>query len=173
MSNLMKTISAIMCVVIISTMFVSYAPLFAQPVAITPGHPVTLQFQDSVSSQDVNVGSLVDLFVRDGVYVDGEMVIAPGADAIGTVRHMKDNNVFGIPGSITIDAVSVRAVDGTMIPLQGSISAQGKSNTALAIAVGLVLCPLAIALHGENATIASGTIFTARVVGMQSIYVEP
>ena len=173
MSNLNKAIAAIMCVVLLSTVFVSQAPLFAQQVTITPGYPITLQFQDSVNAEDVSVGSLVELFVRDAVIIDGETVIAPGADVIGTVREAKDNNVLGIPGSITIDAVSVVAVDGTVIPLQGTITAKGKNNTALAVVLGLVLCPLAIIIHGENAKIASGTIFTARVVGMQSIDVEP
>jgi hypothetical protein len=101
------------------------------------------------------------------------MVIAPGADAVGTVKYSKSNGIIGSAGSITIDAVSVEAVDGTQIPVHGSVSIQGKSNATLAILLGLFLCPLACFIRGEDAKVLSGTTITARVTGMQSVNVGP
>ncbi|MGI6198944.1 MAG: hypothetical protein ACOYIS_07485, partial [Candidatus Cloacimonadaceae bacterium] len=71
------------------------------------------------------------------------------------------------------DAVSVEAVDGTQIPVHGSVSIQGKSNATLAILLGLFLCPLACFIRGEDAKVLSGTTITARVTGMQSVNVGP
>ena len=173
MLNLRKAMSAIMCFVIMSTMFISKSPLHAETISVTPGSSVTLQFRNTVSSKAVRVGSQINLSVLDGIYIGDKMVVAPGAEAIGTVRYSKPNGIIGSAGSITIEAVSVRAVDGTQIPVHGSVSIQGKSNATLAIIVGLLLCPLACFIHGEDAKVLSGTTITARVTGMQRVNVQP
>jgi len=173
MLNLRKAMATIMCVVIMSTMNISKSPLYAETISVTPGISVTLQFRDTVSTMEARVGSQIALSVLDGIYIGDKIVVAPGAEAIGTVRQSKPNGMFGSPGSITIEAVSVRAVDGTQIPVHGSVSREGKSNALLAIAAGIFICLPAFLIHGGDAIVHSGTTITARVTGMQRVKIQP
>ena len=141
MFNLRKIMSAIMCVVIMSTMFVPKSPIYAETITVTPGSTVMLQFNSTISSKAARTGSQIGLTVLDGVFIEDKMVIAPGADAVGTVKYSKSNGIIGSAGSITIDAVSVEAVDGTQIPVHGSNIYTGKSNATLAILLGLFCVP--------------------------------
>ena len=64
MFNLRKIMSAIMCVVIMSTMFVPKSPIYAETITVTPGSTVMLQFNSTISSKAARTGSqLLMLFL--------------------------------------------------------------------------------------------------------------
>jgi hypothetical protein len=55
---------------------------------------------------------------------------------------------------------SVRAVDGTYIPLRGSKAVVGKNRQAQATALGILTLGLGTTKKGLSAVIAAGTEFT-------------
>lgn len=83
------------------------------------GTSITLQLNEEITSDAIDIGNTVDLRVRGNVIVNGRVVIADGAMAEGEVyRIVKDCDQC--VQSISIRVSSVMAVDGQRISLQGT-----------------------------------------------------
>lgn len=174
MSAVKKALSVFMCFLLLNTMFWSKAPLHAEVVAVPPGSTVTLQVNDTISPRESREGTEVKFIVVDGIYVENKMVVVPGAEAIGIVKQAYSNRIIGGAGTLTVDVTSVTAVDGSQIPVHGSITVEGRSNLLIALLVGFFLCPLGCLIHGEDARLLSGTNIVARVsTAAHEVIVEP
>lgn len=173
MSAVKKALSVFMCFLLLNTMFWSKAPLHAETVSVPPGSTVTLQVNDTISPRESREGTEVKFIVVDGIYAENKMVVVPGAEAIGIVKQAYSNRIIGGAGTLTVDVTSVTAVDGSQIPVHGSITVEGRSNLLIALLVGFFLCPLGCLIHGEDARLLSGTNIVARVSGVHEVIVEP
>ena len=120
--------------------------------------------QKGVLKSSNKTGSFVDLTVVSDVKVDGKVVIKAGAQAQGNVSSAKKAAAFGSPGEIAIQVTSVRAVDGTNIPVQAMSSDDGDSQVATAIILGL-LCIVGFFIPGGEGEISSGVVINCRTLG--------
>lgn len=102
------------------------------------------------------IGSTVTLSVAQNVAINGRTVIAAGAPVIGIVETAETEGMVGQAGKITISFQTVTAVDGTNVGLTGSFRNVGEDEMGGTVAIGLVLCPLALLNKGGVATVASG-----------------
>lgn len=87
-------------------------------VVVKAGTLVTLETAEKIYSDDATVGQILKFSVLMNVVVDGKVVIASGALAIGRVKSIK-KTTYNIPEEITIELKSVQAVDGQQIVLNG------------------------------------------------------
>ena len=87
-------------------------------IAVSAGTTVTLQLTESINSDEVSVGQYVQLLVDMNVLQDGKIIIKSNAIALGRIKDIKKATI-NCRESITIEAVSVQAVDGQQIPLNG------------------------------------------------------
>lgn len=152
----LATVAAVFCF--------SVSQASAQELIVRGGTSVALETIDPLSSRTAYAGGIVDLRVLSDVVVDGQVVISGGTIAKGVVVDASKATVLGIGGSLTIEPVSVNALDGTNIPLSGgSRSAVGSSKTALAIVCGCFTL-FGLFIPGEQAYIPAGTMLNATVV---------
>ena len=115
-----KFLSLVFVLTAISQM-VAFTPQpfdFFKKIDLLAGTPVSLETAEKVLSDQVTVGQLVKFKVITDVVVDGRVVIRTGAIARGRVKSISENT-YNSPESITVELVSVQAVDGQTVALNG------------------------------------------------------
>jgi hypothetical protein len=109
------------------------------------------------------VGNIVQGHVWRRVVVDGITVIEAGAPMVLRISAIKKRKIAGRGGDVEISAVSVRAVDGAEIFLDGGYDKQGSHRTALSASLAAVVFWPAIFIRGKEAILEPGTIFDASI----------
>jgi hypothetical protein len=85
------------------------------------------------------------------VVVDGQTVIAAGAPMLLRVSSQQKRRIAGRRGRVTVEALSVPAVDGTEIVLTGGYAQEGENRIVLAgLLAGLVAWPT-VFIKGKEA----------------------
>ncbi len=147
-------------------------------VKLPAGTPVEIETANSISSADVENGSLLSFRVVSPVKVNGITLVENGALVTGRIVKAKRSGSFGRGGKLAWSVQDVVAADGKLISLQfASGAAKGESRAgevaARTVASGVALAPLVffapflapmILLHGvgrkgENAVLAAGRRF--------------
>jgi hypothetical protein len=130
------------------------------PVIIPAGTPLTVALDQDLSSDGVNDGQQVPFHLVSDYSEFGHVLISQGTPVMGTVQHVARRSAGGKPGAVTLQVTSVRAVDGTKIPLRGTTKQVGKARQGQAAALGVLTLGIGATKKGLNANIASGTQFT-------------
>lgn len=141
-------------------------------VEIKSGTLVAVMLTEDVNSKSAIAGSEVSAIVTAPVIIDGKIVIEAGTSVLTTVTSSKSAGMVGQAGSLSIQVVSVNAVDGTLIPLTGSQHMTEDDETTGTVVVGVVLCPLALLHSGDNAQINANTQIRAITLGTFKIKPE-
>lgn len=165
------------CLAVVLTLLsgtLAVPPVSAEGAVFVPADTMVyaaLSREVTSKKKDTNVGDVVSARVYRDVTVGGEVVIAEGSELLLRVSHVRKAKILGRKGSLELEAISVRAVDGTEIPLSGYYYQSGKGRKVvtgtLAVAVAW---PFAF-LKGKNAKVNEGTVFEARTV--EDARVEP
>lgn len=137
----------------------------AQTVTIPSGTKLMGELDQRVSS-DVKrfaVGDMVQGHVWRNVVVEGQTVIKAGAPLVLRVADITKRKIAGRGGDVEIQAVSVQAVDGTEIFLDGGYDKQGGHRTGLSASLSALVFWPAIFIRGKEAVLDPGTIFDASV----------
>jgi hypothetical protein len=132
------------------------APASAQFLILLDSTPIRMKLCKSLSSSDAQVGDEVDLEVTEDVIVDGFLVIAKGANAVGVVNEAEPKKALGRGGKLGVLVRSVRLTNNQEAVLRSGGEGKGSSSAA-----GMVI-PV---LHGKDITFPKGTDFTAYVNG--------
>jgi len=140
----------------------SASPLLAAKVP--GGTMIQVRLNQSMTSKSARTGTFVDLTVVSDVKINGKVVIKSGAQAQGNVMSAKKAAAFGQPGELAIQVTSVKAVDGTNIPVQAQSASDGDSQVATAIILGL-LCIVGFFIPGGEGELSSGVIINCRTLG--------
>ena len=85
--------------------------------ALRSGTVVSLELNESYTTDELQVGNTLDFFVRSNVTVNGRVVISTGSIAEGRVKKVT-TGCNGKCASITIIVDNVQAVDGQRIFLR-------------------------------------------------------
>jgi hypothetical protein len=128
----------------------------AQFLILLDSTPVRMKLGRSLSSSDAQVGDDVDLEVSEDVVVDGFLVIAKGANAVGVVNEAEPKKALGRGGKLGVLVRSVRLTNNQEAVLRSGSEGKGSSSTA-----GMVI-PV---MHGKDITFPKGMDFTAYVNG--------
>ena len=116
----------------------------AGTVTVPNGSVIPVKTTNQLSSAQLMLGQEVICSVAQDVKIEGQVVIKAGSPVYGSVQESKGGQMAGIAGSIIIALNSVVAVDGTNIAITGSFSNAAKSEVGGTVAVGVILCPLAL-----------------------------
>lgn len=130
------------------------------PVVIPAGTPLTVAIDQDLSSASVNQGEPVAFHLTSDYSEFGHVLIKGGTPVEGSVAHVARRKAGGNPGALTVQVTSVRAVDGTEIPLRGTSKTVGKGRQSQAAALGLLTLGIGATKKGLSATIKAGTPFT-------------
>jgi len=141
------------------------------PVVIPAGTPLTVAIDQDLSSASVNAGQRVAFHLTTDYSEFGHVLIRQGTPVRGTVAHVARRSAGGNPGTVTVRVTSVRAVDGTRIPLRGTTKAVGKNRQGQATALGLLTLGIGATKKGLSAVISSGTEFTVFTDAQRTVVV--
>jgi len=130
---------------------------------------VVIKTQDQLMSSKLKAGQELTFVVAAPVIVGGKTLIEAGAVAVGQVQDAKGAQMAGIAGKLTVTVQSVTAVDGSTVQLSGQFISQGDSEVGATVAVGVILCPLALINQGEEGVIPAGAQIRALTIGNYEI----
>ena len=141
------------------------------PVIIPAGTPLTVAIDEDLSSASVNQGQQVAFHLPADYSEFGHVLIAQGTAVRGTVAHVARRSAGGNPGAVTVTVTSVRAIDGTRIPLRGTTKVVGKNRQGQAAALGVLTFGIGATKKGLSAVIPAGTQFSVFTDAKRTIVV--
>lgn len=139
------------------------------------GQIINVMLNDNVSSQEG--GSATATVLTDVKSLQGDILISKGTPVILKVDKVSKKGV-GKPGKVTINCVSVNAVDGQAILLNGNLYVEGETKRAKALGLGLgltftgfgaIIGLPCLAIKGGEAIIEKGSVINAQVMGYYNI----
>ncbi len=154
------------------TVLMCASSIYAETITVPNGTVIPIRTVQQLSSDQLTLGQQVIFDVAMDVLVEGKPVILAGSTAYGSVQESKDGQMAGIAGKLVIALNSVVAVDGTNISISGSFSNAAKSEVGATVAVGVILCPLALLNTGDDGIIPVGMQVRAISMGSYEIVVE-
>lgn len=126
-------------------------------VTLKAGSAVQLETVNTIQSDLVIPGQMIDFRVVADVMADGVVVIPAGSIAKGQVMRAEKAKGLGKAGFLEVHIKSVEAVDGTRVNLTGgNIYNEGEEKQTLAIVLGILICILFLTMKGKNAMIPAG-----------------
>lgn len=142
----------------------------AATVTIPSGTAIVVSTVDTISSQSAKTGDAVNMIVIADVKKDGLVVIKAGAGVLANIAHADAAGSIGAGGKLSLNVNGVYALDGSLVPVTGTKSVDGKDETTGTVVVGVVLCPLALLNEGDQAEIAANTQF--RVISISDVAIN-
>lgn len=146
--------------------------IFAGTQTVPNGTIIPVKTVGQLSSDQLSLGQQVILHVAQDVKIGGVVIVKAGSPVYGSVQESKGGQMAGIAGKLVVALNSVVAVDGTNIVISGSLSNQAKSEVGATVAVGVILCPLALLNTGDDGVIPVGAQVRAITMGSFDIVVE-
>jgi hypothetical protein len=147
-------------------------PDATEPLILHDGTPVRLRLSRNLSSADAKTGDTVDFEVLEDVTVDGTLVVARDATAIGTVTLAQAKRRMARGGKLDVEIDYVRLVNGDKVTLRAVKENSGGGHTGAMtgamVATAIVVWPAApffLFMHGKDTTMPKGTEITAYVSG--------
>jgi hypothetical protein len=149
------------------------AGAYAASTVVPKGTPVTLVFDQRLSSKTAKAGQTVRMHVRDNVVVDGRTVLARGTPVRGVISQVDKRKRYGVNAKLRIAVNPVRTPSGARLTLeprnQGAYVAGKKSSQAAAATAGgaMVLGPVGLVggmfIHGKSVEVKPGDTFDTSV----------
>ena len=156
MKKLIVNLFAFAIITLANTSFAATPNLDDALITLPAGTVVSLQVNEEINSDDFYVGNSIDFMVRSNVAVNGQVLIAAGTFAEGTITSVK-NSCNGQCPEITISVDNVQAVDGQRVNLNSKphkVTARCCNNCGN---------------YGKQAVIQMGTSISARVMDSTTI----
>lgn len=123
---------------------------------------ITIRCHDNISANNFTSGSTVNFYVVNDVKAsNGAILVKAGAPVSAQVTFAESNGMIGKSGKITISDFHTTAVDGTYIPLSGTISSNPDDKMVMSILLSVFVCPLFLIMKGADGTLQAGTTKTA------------
>jgi hypothetical protein len=127
------------------------------------GTAVPLAFGTDVTSKTADVGDKIALTLAEDLKAGNVIVARKGASATATVTEVDKNGMGGMPGEVFFEADSLQAGNMT-IKLRGGAAKEGQDKVGKAIGLMFIPgAPVGVFVHGKDAEIKPGAVFTAFV----------
>ena len=134
--------------------------------------PIIIRCVDTITTKELVSGGTVNFaIVSDIKDANGNVLIKAGAPVTAQISFSKSKGMIGKSGEVTVTDFSTTAVDGTYVPLSGSVSAKPDDKMTMSIVLGVLICPLFLLMKGEEAVVPAGTQKTAYTVS--DVYIKP
>ena len=131
----------------------------SQEFTIRAGEPIALYLTKTISSANIRNGSIIYFAVKDPILSkNNKLIIAANTPVQGRVVKVQNARWLGQSGELSIQINSIKATDGTSIPVYYNITDEGKGRSIESIGIGALLFWPALFLKGKQAEIAEGTV---------------
>jgi hypothetical protein len=103
----------------------SSGPVASGPAKIAPNTPIRLAVEEAVSSSSAKAGDPLKVAAAEDLVINGRVVIAKGAPAMGHIIMAKKKGLASYDGALEVTVDSVRAVDGQNVAVGGHLEVGG------------------------------------------------
>jgi hypothetical protein len=133
----------------------------AQPAAscctVPARTPIEIEITDTVNSKTSHTLDSFAFRLAQPLLVDGHVVAPAGTVGVGEVVHAARARAMGKAGELILAARYLQ-VGETRVPLRTlRYMRQGRDNTYVAFAAGMVVAPLAFVIAGDEVNVPAGT----------------
>jgi len=150
----------------------SSSPAALGEVTIPDGSEIRLRLLEMVSSKTAKVDDKIRLEAVDDVKINGSVVVAKGAKAVGTVTEARGKKSFGRAGHLNFTLDVVKAIDGQNIKLRTSAKRlEGDESFVKAGVVTYLTGPFGALVKGKDVEVNAGTEYTIYIDGDRKITV--
>ena len=140
--------------------FALAASALSEKVLLPMGQEISLELAHFVTSAYNPQDSRVFFRVAEDVVSEGQVVVRRGEIVVATVMLAEEGGGFGRAGEIELAIRNLRAVDGTLVPLDGRIRLRGRDRADAAVAPALVFGVVgALETRGRSAVLGKGELF--------------
>jgi hypothetical protein len=119
------------------------------------------------------VGQSIDFEVSMDIIIDRYVVIKRGAPAYATVTTAQKAGYVSQGGKLGFSMDHCKAVDGSRVYLKSVIGREAEDQMGANIAASILICPLFLAMKGEEAELAVGSEFKAYTASEVTVAVLP
>lgn len=122
---------------------------------------IPVRLLESLKGDTLAVGQTIDFEVSMDIVIDRYVVIKKGAPAYATVTTAQKAGYVSQGGKLGFSMDHCVAVDGSRVHLKSVIGREAEDQMGANIAASIIICPLFLALRGEEAQLSAGTEFKA------------
>lgn len=134
--------------------------------------PIIIRCDETITTNDVVSGSTVRFSVlQDIKAANGTVLIKAGSPVTAQITFAKKRGRLGTSGTVTISDFHTTAVDGTYVPLSGTVSQNPDDKMVLSICLSVLICPLFLLMRGDEARVPAGT--TKNSFTVSDVYIKP
>ena len=124
---------------------------------------VPFVFASDVSSKTADVGDKISLTLADDLKAGDVVVVRKGTPSVATVTEVDKTGIGGTPGEIFFQVDSLQA-GSALIKLRGNSAKEGQDKYGKAMGLMFIpMVPAGLFVHGRDAEIKQGAVFTAVV----------
>lgn len=161
-----KIISLILCLCFLST-FTTVAQAGTtkslQTLTLLNNTRIKVSAMDNMSSDLNTQGQEVSFQLSEDTIVDNKVVLKAGTIVTGNITSMEPRSYLEKGGKLTVDLLYTTAVNGSRVPLRGTVTVAGKSKIGKMVALSVIITPLFLLMRGDHAVISAGTKFNGYV----------
>lgn len=134
--------------------------------SVLPAHtPIVIRCEETITTKDIVSGGTVNFsVVNDVKNSNGVVLIKAGSPVTAQISFSRDKGMIGRSGQLTVSDFHTVAVDGTYVPLSGTVSANPDDKMTLSIVLSVLICPLFLLMKGDEARLPAGTTKTAYTI---------
>jgi hypothetical protein len=130
---------------------------------LAQGTAVPLIFGTDVSSRTAGTGEKISLTLAEDLKAGDVVLAKKGTTSLVTVTKVDKPRMGGQPGELYFEATSLQIGDA-VIKLRGVAAKEGQGREGKSAGLMVVpVVPAGLFVHGKNAEVKQGTVFTAFV----------
>lgn len=143
------------------------ATCLAEQVTVPQGTEIRVRLTTALDSSLAKPGDTITMEAIDDVTLNGATVIYRNALVLGKVTKAKPGRTMGRGGELGIKLETVKAVDGSLVPIATQSKTKGKDGYGVGSAIGVTVTglvffpagPLWLLKHGHKAEVPYGSVF--------------
>ena len=141
---------------------------------VTEGTIVPLYTARKISSKDMQVGSLIELRVKDPIVDQNNYVLIKANTIVyATVNQIEKAKTGGRAGSLNLLITDIKDVYGQNVPAYLNMGSEGQDKQGAAWGIGLFLFWPALFIKGKEAEIPAGTLINAVISETRKVKINP
>jgi|UPI00040D2F97 hypothetical protein len=130
---------------------------------LTEGTVVKVKTVTELKGSELKTGDIVNFELAEPIMINDKVVVNPGAKATGSVTSAAGSKALGKKGKLEFSIDYLYLPGGKTVKLKSSVAANVKGRGATTAAVSVLVSPLGLLWHGQQAKFPPGTVFSAYV----------
>ena len=132
-------------------------------ITLPEGTLIKAKLNADISGNKANTGDIVEFTLAEPVIIGNTVFLHAGAKITGTVTEAAHNKALGKKGKLALKLDYLYLPNNKVVRLRSEQKANPTGN-GVAVAAGTVLLtPLFLLVHGQQAKLKAGTVFNAYI----------